>query len=102
MTAKKGASGASTQTPPSSHEIRELEKLIASPGWQILKRFLQDDILAAALKMSSPNLADDTDLHFRRGALHATNNFLTTPDRLVEQLRNNLIISQSKNLNGAP
>lgn len=67
-------------------DLEELDKLLASRGWQIIKQTLENDILGAAIGMASSARMSNDEMHFRRGSIYATNNF----KNLAENLRNQL------------
>lgn len=70
----------------STHEIQELQRLVASDGWLILKRLLSEDLQQACLALAQPGRPAQ-DIEFRRGAIFAASKLPDLPDQLIEQLR---------------
>lgn len=77
-------------------QIKHLEALMEHPGWQIMHEHMKADILSAAIQIAqNPNMPEkETD--FRRGAIWAGNQLLTTPDRIVAKLRNDMAFEDAK------
>jgi len=81
-------------TQVTTHEIQELEKLVASDGWLILLRLLEEDRQAAIQALAEPRLSQDL-IDYRRGALYASLQFPLLPHKVIEQLRNAELFRQA-------
>lgn len=72
------------------NQLRAIKAMMASPGWQIVKQRLDEEIKSLATNMAaSPTMSPD-DMHFRRGAIKATLNMMSLPNNILILLEGEL------------
>lgn len=70
--------------------IRELAK---SDGWVVVSEHLQNDITGAALALASDPNMSESEMHFRRGAIHAAHSYSRIIEAIEIMITNELSLS---------
>ena len=72
--------------------IRDLQR---SPGWHLLKRVIEKDIVAACMSMADTVLMTEKEIDFRRGAIFASRSLLTIDVVLASKLESDLLLASN-------
>lgn len=76
--------------------VEALKELESGLGWSLIMAFIDENLLKAAEGMGqNPNM-QDSEIHYRRGAINATTNLKMLPDQLVNYFTNQHILDESK------
>lgn len=74
-------------------QLKALDGLTRSRGWEIVNQVMRDEIVSAAMAIAdSPNMSLD-EINFRRGAIWAAKQMLAIPVRLQQKLEADLALS---------
>jgi len=76
-----------------SEKIRILKELKASSGWTMLKTFMEDAILQAAMDMAEGKPMPEAQYQFTRGAMWAAKRHLSLPDQLLSKFETELLLT---------
>lgn len=79
-----------------SADIRAMEALSASRGWQIIKESLEKDILAAAMSFADHALMSEKEIDFRRGAIFAARSLLTVDAAILARLQGEQLMASAQ------
>lgn len=82
--------------------LRALRELKDSRGWAILMETAKSDILSAALQMADNPTMTEKEMHFRRGAISATRNFVNVVDLLIASAESDILIASAEKLTQLP
>lgn len=84
---------ASTET--AAAKKREIQKLVASRGWSILKEVMEREIVEAAMAIAqSPSMSLD-EINYRRGAIWAGKSLVELPERLLIRLEGEILLEST-------
>lgn len=81
-----------TPSPLSSYETEAIRALIASDGWSLLRRRMDQERALFIHQLASANTMSESELHWRRGVLWAAERLLQMPELFLAQLENELIL----------
>jgi hypothetical protein len=79
-----------------AEKLSALKSLLASPGWQYLCEAIDQDVVRAAYGMAVSAQMTGDEMHFRRGAIFAAQNFKNVPDRLTQKIENDLMMEAAQ------
>tara|TARA_B110000977_G_C10642374_1_gene324569 strand:+ start:77 stop:364 length:288 start_codon:yes stop_codon:yes gene_type:complete len=82
------------------NKIKELISLAESPGWEILHKTMQDEILQLALNMARSSEMTQQHMDFQRGAIFAAEQMLNLPTRLINKLEGELSLNEAPSRQG--
>ena len=77
-------------------KLQEVQKLLTSPGWTIIKEQMELEYRVASKKQNSPTPRPPEAYHFMRGVLHASELFLEVPEKLIMELKNTVFMEDAK------
>lgn len=69
-------------------DAEAIEKMLASKGWQLIKEAIEADLVTAAYGLGADPAMPEQELHYRRGRLSATRDFLNAPAMLAQNFYN--------------
>ena len=70
----------------------EIEKLINSAGWTVLKEEMERSILQAAYQLCDNSNMPPEEMHFRRGSMWAARKFIDLPNAVSAILLNDVLL----------
>lgn len=74
-------------------DLKAIEQLRQSKGWELLNRIMQEEAMIAAMAIAeNPKMSLD-EINFRRGAIWAAKQLLELPNRVQLKLENQLALS---------
>ena len=76
-------------------DIRALKELRDSYGWQLIKKVIEDDIVAACFGMADSVLMSEKEIDFRRGSISAARNLLNLDSALLARLESDLLMAST-------
>lgn len=82
-----------------TQELRALTALAESNGWAMLRRIMEDEIVAAAMMIAESPQMSQQEVDFRRGAIWAAKQLLDTPTRVIQRLEGDLRLDDPDDLN---
>jgi hypothetical protein len=74
-------------------QIKALDELQKSRGWQTVQRIMEQEVVAAAMMIADDPNMTAKEIDFRRGAIWAARQLLNLPDRLKARLETDLALS---------
>ena len=74
-------------------QIRILKELKASAGWAMLRSYMENAILQAAMDMAEGKPMPEAQYQFTRGAMWAAKRHLSLPDQLLSKLETELLLT---------
>jgi len=74
-------------------QIRILKELEASAGWSVLRAYMENAILQAAMDMAEGKPMPEAQYQFTRGAMWAAKRHLTLPSTLLAKLNTELLMT---------
>tara|TARA_B110000238_G_scaffold198849_1_gene244532 strand:+ start:1063 stop:1350 length:288 start_codon:yes stop_codon:yes gene_type:complete len=80
--------------------IKELITLSESPGWEILHKTMQDEILQLALNMARSSEMTQQHMDFQRGAIFAAEQMLSLPTKLINKFEGELSLDEATSRQG--
>jgi hypothetical protein len=75
--------------------IRAIAEVRQHPGWEHMRRIMQEEIQQATQALCSKSAMPNDELHFRRGALWAALKMVALPENIELRLRNDILIEKS-------
>jgi selenophosphate synthase len=82
----------------SKKELQSIEAMSASEGWNLTKSIMREELLAAAIDLSSKMVMDKSELDFRRGMIYAANALINLPERMKNKLSADIAILEFEEL----
>jgi hypothetical protein len=79
-----------------AHDVSELEAMLKSRAWQLMREAMEHDMLAAAKGLASAAVMAEAEMHFRRGAIFAANGFTSLPEVLLNTLKTQLLLASAQ------
>lgn len=79
----------------SKEKIRALKDLSNSPGWEIIKGVMQDEIMALSLRMARTPEMTQQEMDFIRGAIYAADGLANMPDKVLLKLEGEYSLDES-------
>lgn len=70
--------------------IRELEELLVSPGWYVVRTTLQAELDQLMARVVSDPTIDQRTLDYQRGAMAAAQHLLNAPANILNQAKHGL------------
>lgn len=64
----------------------QIQSLLDSQGWAILREAMEKDLHEATRQLAADPEMSDTQMHYRRGAIHAAVQMMAAPVSLLRQL----------------
>jgi hypothetical protein len=74
-------------------QIKAIDELKRSKGWQTIQRIMEQEVVAAAMLIADDPNMTAKEIDFRRGAIWAAKQLLNLPDRLKARLETDLALS---------
>jgi hypothetical protein len=74
-------------------QIKALDELQKSRGWQTVQRIMEQEVVTAAMLIADDPNMTAKEIDFRRGAIWAARQLLNLPDRLKARLETDLALS---------
>lgn len=76
-------------------DVRALRELRDSYGWHLVKKIIEDDVVAACFSMADSVLMTEKEIDFRRGAISAARNLLNIDTALLSRLEADLLLASN-------
>ena len=79
----------------SKEKIKALRELSTSPGWDIIRDVMQDEIMALSLRMARTPEMTQQEMDFIRGAIYAADGLVNMPEKILLKLEGEYSLDES-------
>ena len=79
----------------SKDKIKALHELAKSPGWDVIKGVMQDEIMVLSLRMARTPDMTKQEMDFIRGAIYAADGLVNMPEKLLVKLEGEYSLDES-------
>ena len=83
-------------------DLKSVEDLQKSKGWEILSRIMKDEMVAAAMAIAENPMMTLDEINFRRGTIFAAKQLVDLPSKIKLRLENELALSPKDDKPNSP
>lgn len=83
-------------------DLKAIEDLQKSKGWEILSRIMKDEMVAAAMAIAENPMMTLDEINFRRGTIFAAKQLVDLPSKIKLRLENELALSPKDDKPNSP
>ena len=79
----------------SKEKIKALRDLASSPGWEVIRAVMADEIMALSLRMARTPEMTQQEMDFIRGAIYAADGLVNMPEKILLKLEGEYSLDES-------